>query len=92
MPDHSSGSGVPFALCNASFSVERPSSAHLSRTGVSGIPISSRSSSRGSVATCIALRPFTISVNIEVAACEMAQPRPENFTSSIVSPSSLNAT
>jgi len=31
-------------------------------------------------------------MSIEVAACEIAQPRPENFTSSIVSPSSPNAT
>jgi hypothetical protein len=31
-------------------------------------------------------------MSIDVAACEIAQPRPENFTSSIVSPSSPNAT
>ncbi len=29
-----------------------------------------------------------MSISIDVAACEIAQPRPENFTSSIVSPSS----
>jgi hypothetical protein len=62
------------------------------RTGVSGMPISSSSSSRGSVATSCALRPLTISVSIDVAACEIAQPRPENFTSSIVSPSTPKAT
>src|SRR6266571_1889281 len=92
MPAHSSGSGVPFALWSASFSVERPSSAHFRRTGVSGMPISSSSSSRGSVATSIALLPLTISVSIDVAACEIAQPRPENLTSSMVSPSSPKPT
>ena len=56
-PAHSSGSGVPLALCSASFSVDSPSSAHFSRTGVSGMPISSSSSSRGSAATSVALRP-----------------------------------
>ena len=42
--------------------------------------------------TSAALRPSTISVSIDVAAWLIAQPRPENFTSSIVSPSSPNAT
>src|SRR4029450_356002 len=87
-----SGSGVPFPLCNATLSVVRPRIAHLSRTGVSGIPISSSRSSFGIAATSLAFRPFTISVSIEVAACEIAQPRPENLTSSIVSPSSPKAT
>ena len=91
-PASPSGSGVPFALCSATFSVVSPSSAHLRRTGVSGIPISSSSSSLSSVATSVAVRPCTISVSIDVAACEIAQPRPENLTSSIVSPSSPNAT
>src|SRR3954452_24710983 len=40
-PAHSSGSGVPAALFSATFSVPSPSSAHLSRTGVSGVPDSS---------------------------------------------------
>ena len=43
---------------------------------MSGIPISSSSSSFGRTATSEALRPFTISVSIDVAACEIAQPRP----------------
>ena len=59
---------------------------------MSGIPISSSSSSLGSVATSVAERPLTISVSIEVAACEIAHPRPSNLTSSIVSPSSASAT
>ena len=79
------GSGVPFALCSATLSVVRPSIAHLRRIGVSGIPISSSSSSLSSTATSDAFLPCTISVSIDVAACEIAQPRPENFTSSIVS-------
>src|SRR5581483_3868927 len=87
-----SGNGVPLPLCSASFSVVSPRIAHFSRTGVSGIPISSSRSSFGIAATSLALRPLTISVSIEVAACEIAQPRPENITSSIVSPSSPNAT
>jgi hypothetical protein len=56
------------------------------------MPISSSSSSRGRPATSIALRPRTISISIEVAACEIAQPRPLNLTSSIVSPSGSKAT
>ena len=83
---------MPFALCSATFSVVRPSIAHLSRTGVSGIPIWSSSSSLSIVAMSVAVRPFAISVSIEVAACEIAQPRPENLTSSIVSRSSAKAT
>ena len=59
---------------------------------MSGTPISASSSSLSSVATCSAVRPFVISISIDVAACEIAQPRPENFTSSIVSPSSPKAT
>jgi hypothetical protein len=35
---------------------------------------------------------LTISISIDVAAWLIAQPRPENLTSSIVSPSSPNAT
>ena len=66
--------------------------AHLSRTGVSGTPTSSSRSSLGSAATSLALRPLTSSVSIDVADWLMAQPRPENFTSSIVSPSSPKAT
>ena len=46
----------------------------------------------GSAATSLALRPLIISVSIDVAAWLIAQPRPENFTSSIVSPSSPKAT
>ena len=60
--------------------------------GDSGTPISASSSSLSSVATSVAVLPLTISISIDVAACEIAQPRPENFTSSIVSPSSPNAT
>src|SRR6185312_11101234 len=81
MPRHSSGSGVPFALCKATLRTPRPRIAHLRRIGVSGIPISSSSSSFGIVATSVAVRPFTISVSIDVAACEIAQPRPSNLTS-----------
>ena len=44
------------------------------------------------MATSEAERPFTISVSIEVAAWLIAQPRPSNLTSSIVSPSSPSAT
>ena len=80
MPRHSSGSGVPFARCSATFSTPSPRIAHLSRIGVSGIPISSSSSSFGSTATSAALRPFTSSVSIDVAACEIAQPRPSKPT------------
>ena len=89
---HSSGSGVPFDLCSATFSTPRPRIAHLSRTGVSGIPISSSSSSFGIRATSSALRPTTISVSIDVAACEIAQPRPSKPTSEIVSPSKRSET
>ena len=56
------------------------------------MPISSSSSSFGSDATSYALLPCTSSVSIDVAAWQIAQPRPENFTSSIVSPSSPNET
>jgi len=49
------------------------------RTGVSGIPISSSSASRDSEATSVALRPSTISISIEVAAWEIAHPRPEKL-------------
>ena len=61
--------------------------AHLSRTGVSGIPISSSSSSFGIRATSSAVAACTSSVSIDVAACEIAQPRPSKPTSAIVSPS-----
>ena len=44
------------------------------------------------VAISLALRPWTISVSIDVAAWLIAQPRPENLISSIVSPSSPSAT
>src|SRR5438270_1196592 len=91
-PRHSSGSGVPFALCSATFSTPSPRIAHLRRIGVSGIPISSSSSSFGSAATSPAVRPCTSSVSIDVAACEIAQPRPSNPTFSIVSPSAPNLT
>ena len=64
----------------------------MSRIGVSGIPISSSSSSFGSAAISSAFRPLTISISIEVEAWLIAHPRPENFTSSIVSPSSANGT
>ena len=84
---HSSGSGVPFALCSATLRTPSPSSAHLSRTGVSGIPISSSSSSFGISATSCAVRPITRSVSIDVAAWLIAQPRPSNPTLSITSPS-----
>ena len=40
----------------------------MRRIGVKGMPISSSSSSFGSVATSVAERPLTISVSIEVAA------------------------
>ena len=83
---------MPLALCSATLSVPRPSSAHLRRTGVSGIPTSSSSSSFGSSAISVAVRPVTISVSIEVAACEIAQPRPERADSSIVSPSAAKRT
>jgi hypothetical protein len=56
------------------------------------MPISSSRSSFGMAATSLAFRPLTISVSIDVAAWLIAQPRPENITSSIVSPSSPNAT
>ena len=92
MPCHSSGSGVPFALCSATFNTPRPRIAHLRRIGVSGMPISSSSSSFGITATSVAFRPFTSSVSIDVAACEIAQPRPSNARSSIVSPSSAKRT
>jgi len=59
----------------------------LSRIGVSGMPTSSSRSSFDIVATSCALLPLTISISIEVEACEIAQPRPENLTSSIVSSS-----
>ena len=52
--------------------------AHFSLIGESGIPISSSSSSLGSSATSPAFRPFTSSVSIDVAACEIAQPRPSS--------------
>src|SRR5512133_992888 len=87
-PAHSSGSGVPLARWSATLSTPRPSSAHLRRIGVSGMPISSSSVSLGSTAISPAFRPLTISISIEVDAWLIAQPRPENFTSSIVSPSS----
>ena len=64
----------------------------MRRIGVSGMPISSSSSSFGRTATSEAFRPFTISVSIEVAACEIAQPRPSKEMSSIVSPSSPKRT
>ena len=57
-PASPSGSGVPLALCSATFSVVRPSIAHLRRTGVSGMPISSSSSSLSSSAISVAVRPF----------------------------------
>ena len=44
---------VPFARWSATLSTPSPSSAHFSRTGVSGIPISSRSSSFGIAATSL---------------------------------------
>ena len=40
----------------------------------------------------VAVRPLTMSVSIEVAACEIAQPRPSKPISSIVSPSAANFT
>ena len=83
---------MPFPLCSASFSVVSPRIAHFRRTGVSGMPISSSRSSLGIAATSLAFLPLTISVSIEVAAWEIAHPRPENITSSIVSPSSPKAT
>ena len=43
-------------------------------------------------ATSPAVRPFTISISIDVEAWLIAQPRPRKRTSSIVSPSSPNAT
>ena len=60
----------------------------LDANGLSGIPISSRSSSVGIAATSPAVRPLTRSVSIEVAAWLMAQPRPSKRISSIVSPPS----
>jgi hypothetical protein len=64
----------------------------LRRIGVNGIPISSSSSSFGISASSLAVRPFAMSTSIEVAAWLIAQPRPENLTSSIVSPSSPKTT
>ena len=65
-------------MCSATLSVVNPSIAHLRRIGVSGIPISSSSSSLSSVATSDAVLPCTISVSIDVAACEIAtMPRDE---------------
>ena len=54
---------------------------------MSGIPISSSSSSFGMAATSCAVRPLTRSVSIDVAAWLIAQPRPSKPTSSITSPS-----
>jgi hypothetical protein len=45
-----------------------------------------------STATSEARLPCTISVSIDVAACEIAHPRPANLTSSIVSLSSAKRT
>ena len=42
-------------------------------------------------ATSCAVRPLTMSISIEVAAWLIAQPRPWNFTSAIVSPSKATA-
>ena len=80
------------ARCSATLSTPSPSSAHLSRIGVSGMPTSSSSSSFGRRAISSAVRPLTISISIEVEAWLIAQPRPENLTSSTVSPSSANWT
>src|SRR6478736_679263 len=82
---HSSGSGVPLDLLRATLSTPSPSSAHLRRTGVSGMPISSSSSSLGIDATSCAVRPTTISVSIDVAAWLIAHPRPSKPTLSITS-------
>ena len=54
---------------------------------MSGIPISSRSSSFGIAETSCAVRPLTMSVSIDVAAWLIAQPLPSKPTSSITSPS-----
>ena len=43
------------------------------------------------VATSWAVRPLTMSMSIEVAAWLIAQPRPWNLTSAIVSPSKATA-
>ncbi len=56
------------------------------------MPISSSRSSFGSSATSVAVLPLTISISIEVEAWLIAQPRPSNMTSRIVSPSSSKAT
>jgi hypothetical protein len=53
------------------------------------MPTSSRSSSLDIAATSSAVRPFTISMSIEVDAWLIAHPRPRNLTSSILSPSKL---
>jgi len=47
---------------------------------------------RSSAISAAVRGPETISISIEVAAWLIAQPRPENLTSSIVSPSSPNWT
>src|SRR4029450_7150354 len=92
-PAHSCGRGGPFARCSAAFKTPRPSTAPLMRIGaLFGIPTSSSSSSLESSPTCVAVRPLTISVSIDVAAWLIAPRRPENLISSIVSPSSSNAT
>src|SRR5262249_45695887 len=84
---HPSVGAVPLERWSATLSTPSPRIAHLSRTGVSGIPISSSSSSRSITDTSCAVRPLTRSVSIEVAAWEIAQPRPSKPTSSITSPS-----
>src|SRR5581483_10517901 len=75
------------ALCRATLRTPMPRMAHFRRIGVSGMPISSSRSSFGIVATSEAVRPLTISVSIDVAACEIAQPRPSKEMSEMTSPS-----
>ena len=73
-----SGSGVPFARCSATFRTP----ARGSRTSAGPASAGSRSPRAArpssSPATSLAFRPCTISVSIDVAACEIAQPRPSN--------------
>ena len=74
------------------FSGRSVTSQYGARSWVSGMPTSSSNCSLGSSAISLAVFPFTISISIEVDAWLIAQPRPENLTSSTVSPSSPNWT
>ena len=80
------GSGVPLARCRATFSAPRPSRRALEPD---------RRQRDADLLEQLLLRdgcdlsgqrPRPSPVSIDVAACEIAQPRPENLTSWIVSP------